>query len=356
VQARVILAWSIVLGGILSSEARADVPGQRRGDPNMNVPGALRGTHYGSVTEGKAITPKVLFGKEGRPYGREIEQRKSSDCYADSTYSAYAQFHPQVIQRTFLNKDGTLITSKGGSPAARFYVKDQESREFKRSDPAIYSGRAPLGKDGKPVLNQVVDHKVWGSQIEVAYAKFRNTQGRSEDPERTGFNRMVGGYANHVMRALTGKNAKTITFTSSQADEVWGKLKAAQDKNQVVIAGTDTPVGLRGRAKEQVEHGMLDPDVMKRGQIDPKSGLKYDARQWAVGGAWIDGHDYAAWGDRDHPFLIERNGERFIRLRDPHGVNPPGGVGKDGVGVIPFNQFMLHWSQVDIGAGSAKDE
>jgi hypothetical protein len=338
--------------------APAEVPGQHRGDPDMNVPGAMRGTHYGSETGGRPVTPQLLFGKSLEPSGREMKQGRTGDCYMDATAATYAEFHKPVIKSVFLTKSGALRTSENGSPAARFFHQEPHTHDFEPSTPAIYSGRAPLdNKKGTPVLDKVVDQKIWGSQLEMAFAKFRDGQGgltKSDNPnkDRTGINRIgSGGYANHVMQALTGKKAELVDFHSSKADEVWNRLKTAQDQNLAVVVGSAAPSQLRARAKEQIEAGMLDPAAIKHGQLDPKMpDLKFDGQKW------IKTHAYSAWGDRDHPFLFEKNGERFIRLRNPWGSHPPDAKGEDGIGVVPFNQFLLHYTEAYIGAGTPKAE
>ncbi len=340
------LSWLLVLLLVPAGagSARADVPGQQRGDPNMNLPGSVRGVHYGSVVGDKTVTPKTLFGKDGKPLGTDVKQGAAGDCYLDSTAATYAHFHPIVIKKVFMSS-GQLRTSESGKPAARFFVKDPDTQEFKPGDPAIYTGRAPVDKAGKPVLDKVVDGKVWASQLEYAYTKFRNQQGvpkagDAPTDKKNGFAQTGnGGFASIVMQALTGKKADLVDFEPADRDKIWSRLKAAQSKNQVVVAGTTTPAQFRKRVKEAIASGQLD---------GRSKAAKFDDDRW------VEAHAYSVWGDRDHPFVFEENGVRYIRLRNPWGTNAPGGEGKDGIGTIPFDTFLLRFDQLCIGSGSAK--
>jgi Calpain family cysteine protease len=342
------LSWLIVFLFVAAgaTSALAEVPGQQRGDPNMNLAGSVRGVHYGSVVGDKPVTPKALFGKDGKPLGTDVKQGGAGDCYLDSTAAAYAEFHPIVIKKIFLD-GGQLRTSAGGKPAARFFVKDPQTREFKPGNTTIYLGRAPVDKTGKPVLDKVVDGKAWASQLELAYTKFRNQQGAPKNADvpldkRNGFAQTGnGGFASQVMQALTGKKAELIDFEPSDREKIWARLKAAQDRNEVVVAGTTTPARLKQRIRDEVAAGRLD---------GRSKAAKFDEDRW------VQAHAYTVWGDRDHPFLVEKDGVRYIRLRNPWGTNAPGGEGKDGIGTIPFDTFVVRYDQLCIGSGSAKGD
>jgi hypothetical protein len=348
--------WSAIVASIVllfAAQAFAVPPPPRsaqvlRGDPHPNIAGARRGVRYESLTAGKPVTKQTLFGGDTRPQGHEIRQGSMGDCYLLSTAAAYAQFHPRVIQGVFMTKGGDLRVSPGGRPAARFFVKDQGTRTFKAADLATYDGRAPVNKDGDHVFNKIVENKIWGPMLEYSYTKFRNQQGgaaRSDNPDddRTGFNRTGnGGYANHVMQALTGKDAELLTVHPRDADAIWTRLKDAQEKNQVVVAGSTTAQQLRTRVREEIARGALD----KRSRA-----ARFDDSK-----RWVRGHAYSVWGDKAHPFLIERDGVKYVRLRNPWGTTAPGGEGEDGVGEIPFDTFLLRFDQMYIGAGSAITE
>ena len=110
---RFLTAFGLALA--LAPQAHADVPGRLPGDPKVNIAGLPQGVRYGSITNGKPVTPVVLFGKDGRPEGKQIRQRIDGDCYLEATAAAYAEFHPKVIQGIYLTKEGALRTSPGGA-------------------------------------------------------------------------------------------------------------------------------------------------------------------------------------------------------------------------------------------------
>jgi hypothetical protein len=295
------------------------------------------------------MTPQALFGADLRPEGRDARQTPwgepgyAGHCYVVATAAVYAAFHPEVIRSVFLSHEGDLRRSPGGSPAARYFVRDKRTDAFKSGAPAIYDGRAPVRVEtGEVAIGKLVNpQKIWSQMLDYTYTKFRNQQGGavlSDNPEldRTGYNRTAnGGYANHVMQALTGRPAETLYVDPRHEDELWNKLVDAQAKNKVVVVGSVVASGLQARVKEEIEDGRRDRRSLRMG---------FDQKRW------VDEHAYSAWGDRDHPFVFERNGERMIRLRNPYGTNPPGGRGEDGVGEITFKDFVTRFDRAWVGA------
>src|SRR5262249_31767046 len=155
---------------------------------------------------------------------------------------------------------GELRRSPSGDPAARYFIRDQSSHQFKSSDPTTYDGRAPVRDESSRLpLAKEVNHKIWGPMVEYTYAKFRNEQGGAAhstdvDLDRTGYNRIAnGGYPNHVMRALTGHDAETVNVDLHHEDALWNKLTAAQNNNQVVIVGSTAKDTLRDRVHQELE-------------------------------------------------------------------------------------------------------
>jgi hypothetical protein len=336
-------------GSSVVAQSTIEQSGRRPGDPVINVPGAILGTKYVSLTGGKPVTPQALFGRALRPVGMDSHQGRYDDksghagnCYLMATTAAYAEYHPETLKRVFLTEKGDLRTSTSGSAAARFFEKDRETKGFKAADPVLYDGRAPVRADGQMAFGKLTSReRIWSQMFEYSYTKFRNQQGgaaRSSEAglDRAGFNQTAnGGYPNHVMQAITGKPTETINVEPHHEDEIWGKLQQAQAKNQVVVVGSMLGRSMKERVRGEIGDGHLDGRY---------KGMKIDEK------TWVDGHAYAAWGDKDHPFVFEQNGERMIRLRNAWGLNPPGGKGQDGVGVIPFKQFMLRYDRVWVGA------
>jgi hypothetical protein len=143
------------------------------------------------------------------------------------------------------------------------------------------------------------------------------------------------------MQALTGKKAEMLVVDKDNADKIWRRLLKAQDDDDDVVVGTTTAADLRERVREGIKGGSLDGRARTS---------KYDDKRW------MEGHAYSAWGDKEHPFAFEKDGVRYVRLRNPFGSAAPGGRGKDGVGVIPFHTFVLRFDQLSIGSGTAIDE
>jgi hypothetical protein len=344
------LRFATVLTALILTSSWASAAGrpadQRPGDPAINARGAIRGVHYRSLTGGAPPTPKALFGSSGKPRGRDVRQGIEGDCYLDAAAAPYAQFHPQVIKGVFLTKRGTLRTSPEGRPTARYFVKDRDTNRFKQAKHVTYDGRAPVRANGKTALNRLVNGRIWSPMLEYTYTKFRNQQGgapKSDNPkdDRSGYNRVFnGGYASTVMQALTGKKAREYEVGPHNEEEIWALLRAAQDENKVVVAGSTDQSTLRSRVYAEIARGDLDGRAKKMRFDDDKR--------------WYPGHAYSAWGDKTHPFVFEKNGERMIRLRNPYGSVAPGGIGKQGIAAIPFKQFVLRYDTVYIGSPTAK--
>jgi hypothetical protein len=326
--------------------------GRMPGDPVINYPRAIRNVFYRSLTGGKPVTPQALFGRSLHPDGLEAKQGHTGDCYLIATMASYAQFHPEVIKSVFLDEKGQIRTSASGSAAARFFVKDRATQDYKPADMATYDGRAPVHdapgryKYGRLPFAKEVEHKIWGPMLEYTYTKFRNQQGGAArstkvSEDRTGYLRTgSGGYPNHVMSALTGKAAETLEVDLHHENEVWDKLQAAQANDQVVVVGSTYRRALRERVRNEVSDGHLDARSKR---------MRFDHDRW------VPTHAFSAWGDKDQPFVFEQDGVRMIRLRNPWGVHAPGGEGKDGIGVIPFKQFLIRFDRAWIGASTAED-
>ena len=289
-----------------------------RGQPALNLVGAKRGVSYKFVRNDDDISEHDLFGNEG-PELTDIKQGAAGDCYFDSTIAAYAHAEPEVIRAVFM-ENGQVRRSATGMLQARFFTKYKDGSFHPVLVPI--DGKVPCDARGRPVFLKAADQKVWATLLETAYAKYKNGGWAGIGN---------GGYANEVMQSLTGRQADEIALDAPDekvANDVYNRIKSVIDGGGVVVAGSETPVGLVPRSDAAVAGGMIDKSVT----------LESDKV--------IEGHDYTVVG------VHEVNGQKYVTLRNPWGSTPPGGMGRSGIGDIPLAKFITYYSSLDFCEGT----
>lgn len=218
----------------------------------------------------------------------DIKQGALGDCYLLSGLSALAQVNPQAIRDAIKeNADGTFTV--------RFH-KDSFLGLFGRGQKPIevtVDADFPT-KDGKTQLyTKAKDGELWPLVIEKAYAKLDG-----------GYQRVgVGGSPCTIWQALTGKaGAMTANLVEGQGS-LFRKLQTALNEKRPVAAST--------------------APILKN----------YE------GTGLSKGHVYAILG------VSEKDGQRFVTLRNPWGHTEPGKDGKDdGVFTMPLAEFKKQFA------------
>ena len=267
------------------------------------------------------IDEQRLFGPKG-PQMNDIKQGAAGDCYFDSTLAAYAAADPDVVRSVFMDGDHMRLSATG-MLQARFFVQPKGGGAYHEVLVPL-DGEIPIGAGSKAEFLKTTGGKMWMPLLEVAYAKFK----------KGGFAGIGdGGYANQVMEHLTGKKAEEISLknpTDHLAEQVYERIQKTLDAGGVVITGSETDDGVKVRADAAVEKGMLKKEItLKEANI-------------------IEGHDYTVVA------VFEKNGKKFVRLRNPWGSTPPGGKGTHGIGDIPLEEFVTIYSSIDFGQSGRK--
>jgi len=154
--------------------------------------------------------------------------------------------------------------------------------------------------------------QLWVALLEKAYAQFRGGYQAIGD----------GGYCDEVMQALTGKRADNTQITPDNAEEQYERVKAALAKGKVATCGTNG----------------VDQTDYSTGEAGPESEFEK--------AGLVPGHAYSIHN------VFERDGERFLTLRNPWGSFVPKGKshpGRDGVFELSLKDFGKYFGDLQIG-------
>jgi hypothetical protein len=226
----------------------------------------------------------------------DVFQGQLGDCYFPSAMAALAQNNGAAIQNAVKsNGDGTYTVT--------FKEKDWSTNRFKdvpiKVDGDLYvrSWGGPLyGAGGRSDRGETT-MEMWFPLVEKAYAQWKgsyNTIGS-------------GGLSNDVFEAILGKDGRSTSVFPGSEDRLFQIIKTSIDAKQPVSAGT---------------HG------------DDQAALYTNT------GVYAD-HSYSILGYK------ERNGEKFVTLRNPWGESEPAGNGpNDGVFDLPIKDFTKLYSSL----------
>jgi hypothetical protein len=226
----------------------------------------------------------------------DVFQGQIGDCYFPSAMAALAQYNGEAIKNAIKsNGDGTYTVT--------FKEKDWGTNRFKEvpikidGDLYVRSWGGPLYGAGGRSDRGETSMELWFPLIEKAYAQWKgsyNTIGS-------------GGLSNDVFEAVLGKDGRFNSVYPGNEDSTWRIIKTAIDAKQPVSAGT---------------HG------------DDQAALYTNT------GVYAD-HSYSILG------YVERNGEKFVKLRNPWGESEPAGNGpNDGQFELPLKDFNKLYSSV----------
>lgn len=216
-------------------------------------------------------------------------QGSLGNCYLVSGLSSLANVQPQVIRDAIReNADGTYTVKFHKDSFLGLFSRGQKELEVTvDGDMPTKDGKTPLYAHGRDV------GELWPLIIEKAYAKLDG-----------GYQRVgVGGSPVTIWQALTGKSGAMTANLVEGEGSLFRKLKNALDEKRPVAAST--------------------APVLKN----------YE------GTGLAKGHVYAILG------VSEKDGQRFVQLRNPWGQGEPKGDGtNDGVFTMPIAEFKKQFA------------
>jgi hypothetical protein len=218
------------------------------------------------------------------PQPGTVKQGKIGDCWLVSAVDAIAVADPKRLRALFRENDDGTVTFT-------FHRYDHSARRRVTEDVTVTNSAL---NDGGPVYGSTSTNERWFALLEKAMAGFKG-----------GYEGIVSGYPYEAFEALLGTPGKHHDFDVSTPDAVWAALNG---KDQAMATWT------------RVESPALS---------FAKTGLAAD-------------HAYAVFG------TSERDGERFVMVRNPWGSNKAAwGGARDGIKLhanglveMPLQTFM----------------
>jgi hypothetical protein len=215
-------------------------------------------------------------------------QGQLGDCYFPSAMSSLAKTHPDAIKDLIKdNGDGTYtVTWKKKDWASGKFVDvpvKVDGDLYTRSWGGPLYGSSNGAKDTKSM-------ELWFPLLEKAYAQWKGSYNDVGS----------GGLSSDVFEAVLGQNGSEESINSTGADKLWGDIKDAVDHKRPTSAGT----------------------------YGEEENAKYTNT-----GVYAD-HSYTVLGYK------EKDGVKYVSLRNPWGESEPPGDGKDdGVFDLKFDDF-----------------
>ena len=226
---------------------------------------------------------------------KDVHQGQIGDCYLPSAVAALAVHNAEALQKA--------ITANGdGSYTVKFKEKDWSTGSF-RDVPIKVDGDLYVRSWGGPLYGASAGDRseknmeLWWPLLEKAYATWKGSYDRIGN----------GGLSNDVFEAVLGKDGQYMGVYAGNESRVWDTLKRAIDDQQPVSAGT---------------HG------------DDQAAIYTNT------GVYAD-HSYSVIG------YEEKNGEKFVKLRNPWGESEPAGNGpNDGIFSLKLADFTKLYSSL----------
>jgi len=167
--------------------------------------------------------------------------------------------------------------------------------------------------DGSSAYARPNGNELWARVMEKAYAKLWGGYGAigNGGAPATAMFALTGQPAAHYSNGLGGNVGVKVRPTNPSAaeqTEIFARLKAATEGGQLVVANT------------------------------------YSNDSFQAMPGIVNGHSYTVLG------TAERDGQRFVQLRNPWGHAEPGKDGRDdGVFELTVEQFAQQYASYDIG-------
>ncbi len=215
--------------------------------------------------------------KDG-PTPEDVQQGQLGDCYFPSAMAALAKNNPDALQKLIKdNGDGTYTVN--------FKEKDWATGQYKNV-PIKVDGDLYVRSWGGPLYGATLGPdkgektmELWFPLVEKAYATWKGSYNDIGN----------GGMSSDVFQAVLGKDGQDMSIKYAAPDKMWATIKTAIDNKQPVSAGT---------------YGD-DQDALYT-----NTGVHSD-------------HSYSVLG------YVEKNGEKFVTIRNPWGEVEPAGNGPD---------------------------
>jgi hypothetical protein len=233
--------------------------------------------------------------KDG-PKPTDVQQGQLGDCYFPSAMAALTQNNSATVQNMIKeNGDGTYTVT--------FKEKDWATGKFK-DVPIKIDGDLYVRSWGGPLYGATLGAdkgektmELWFPLVEKAYAQWKGSYNDIGS----------GGLSNDVFEAVLGKDGQYMNVSPGSEDRVFATIKKAIDAKAPVSAGT------HGEDQESL---------------------------YTNTGVYAD-HSYSILG------YEEKNGEKYVQLRNPWGESEPAGNGpNDGIFLLPIKEFTKLYSSV----------
>lgn len=229
----------------------------------------------------------------------DVEQGSIADCYLVAALSATAKAHPDLIT------NGVKPAGKGAFEV-RFFERDY-SGKYKEVWIKVDADLATAKGGSRPAYARSTEKnergmELWPAIYEKAYAVWKK-----------GYDKMgEGGSSQAALEALVGNRVQATTLSYTPEDQIWKKLQAATKDGKMVKAGS---AGTHGKDQEEI---YKDTNLY----------------------AW---HAYTIMG------IEEKDGARFVILRNPWGRTEPGSDGKDdGIFKLTIADFVKYYSNMNL--------
>jgi hypothetical protein len=267
------------------------------------VPGTSTGGGGGDVDLPDPALHKDELDASGKPkFGKErfsgplfidgvkptdVAQGQLGDCYVPSGFAALAVQNPDAIKNMFKdNGDGTYTVTfkeRSGSGWRDVPIKVDGDLYVRAWGGPLYGSANSDDRAPKTM-------EMWFPLAEKAYAQWKGSYNAIGN----------GGMSDDIFAAVLGRDGQEMTISEGNADAVWTQLKKSFDAKQPISAGT---------------YG--DEEIPR----------------YANTGIYTD-HSYSVMGYK------EKNGERYVTLRNPWGESEPAGNGaNDGIFDIKLADF-----------------
>ena len=297
-------------------------PSVARQQLKINVPGQIRGSFYAYPKDNPRLTLQRILGRG--PRARDVVQGELNDCFFVGTLGAIAHAQPQHIEQLFVTDGrGHIQLDEQGRASVRLYRKGKRET-VKVSAALVY------GPNGKARFTQPAKGKLWAPLLEMAYATMLSNHARRKG--LTTINQ--GGAPEDVIYALTGQRAGYRDLAANRAgvDETWRLLKETTERGSIVVAGT-----VSGKREMKIRLG----ELLETGVLGGW------ARRMTLGGQrMISDHDQSVLG------VVERDGQRLVKIRNPWGSFVPRGSGRhSGEYELPIEKFMVFFDGVTYSRG-----
>ncbi len=258
---------------------------------NLKDPPLARGTReeLGDVVRYQRLRGALYV--DG-PSFDDVQQGGLGDCYFLASLVAVAHLDPKHVR--------DAITDHGdGTYTVRFFAK---SKDGPSAVHVTVDGELPFNSETKALEYGSARHRgeLWVGVIEKAFAQWKGTYTRLDQ----------GGWADEPLYALTGQESVWVErLQAEKSAYLWKQLRAATKDGRPMVTGTFDQSRKKTAPSREYEDLGLQP-----------------------------GHAYALLE------AFESGGQRFVRLRDPHGTAEYGHGKRDGAldgqFVIPFEEWL----------------